>query len=370
MLAEIAVYLFAYAFHDLPVSSGSLAPFEMVVPKGCFYNPDPMAPLSCNPPACIPALSMIYVLFAKILFCSEQRHLVSAPTADGVYTLVAGINQWGVPVADITAYGFNTEGQGARIDMDGVDAYGFSLCHIGRSPDAEFVENEFPLFHLYQKLQRDSCGPGKYRGGSGTTTAYVIRHVPWALMHTNSVNFNTNANLGLFGGYPAASRPGIQVTNTNLWEKMARGDNDIPSNSIELITKRTIKGDYKVEPLQRIGRPLKSGEIFVDFSNGGAGYGDVLERDPESVMEDIRKEIISHWVAQNVYHVAYNLETLEVDQKKTEELRKAEFEMRGKRGKKYEDFVKEWLKKRPPEAVLKHWGSWPDAQPVRHIVRI
>jgi acetophenone carboxylase len=370
VLAEIAVYLFAYAFHDLPVSSGSLAPLDITVPEGCFYNPDSMAPLSCNPPACIPALSLIYILFGKMLFDSEQRHLVTAPHAGGVYTLVAGVNQWGVPVADITAYGFNTDGQGARLDNDGVDAYGFCLCHIGRSPDAEFVENEFPLFHLYQKFHKDSCGLGKYRGGSGTTTAYVTHHVPWAIMHSNSVSFNTSCNLGLFGGYPPSSRPGIQVTNTNLWEKLARGDNDIPSDTLELITKRSIKGDYKVESLQRVGRPINNGDIFTDISNGGAGYGDVLERDPEMVMEDIRSEIISHRVAQNIYRVAYDTSTLEVDYKKTEKLRQNEFENRKMQGKKYDDFMQLWSQKRPPDEALKHYGSWPDARKVRDIMRI
>jgi acetophenone carboxylase len=366
----IAVYLFAYAFHDLPVSSGSLAPIDLIVPEGSFYNADPKTPLSCNPPACIPALSVTFILFGKMLFDSEQRVIVSAPQANGVYTVVAGVNQWGVPVADITAYGFNTEGQGARFDMDGVDAYGFPLCHVGRSPDAEFVENEFPLFHLFQKFQRDSCGFGKYRGGSGTTTAYVIHHVPWALMNSNAVNFNTNANLGLFGGYPPASRPGIQVTNTDLWKRMASGDKEIPSDLLQLITERSIQGDYAVEALQRPGRVLKNGDIFTDLSDGGAGYGDVLERPPENVMEDLRREIISHWVAQNVYHVAYDPATLQVDYPKTEELRKLEFESRKTRGKKYEDFTKEWLKKRPPEEAIKHWGSWPDAKKVRDIMRI
>jgi N-methylhydantoinase B/oxoprolinase/acetone carboxylase alpha subunit len=370
VLAVIAVYLFAYAFHDLPVSSGTLAPLDIIVPKGCFYNPDSLAPLSCNPPACIPALSVIFILFGKMLFDSEQRSIVAAPQANGVYTLVAGVNQWGVSVADITAYGFNTEGQGARTDMDGVDAYGFPLSHVGRSPDAEYVENEFPLFHLFQKFQKDSCGFGKYRGGSGTTTAYVIHHMPWALMHSNAVNFNTNANLGLFGGYPPASRPGIQVSNTDLWEKMARGDRDIPSDLIQLITERTIEGAYEVEALQRPGRVLKNGDIFVDLSEGGAGYGDVLERSPEMVMDDLRGEIISHRVAQTVYRVAYDPTTLQVDAEKTEELRQMEFEDRKKRGRRYEDFEKVWLRKRPPEEALKHWGSWPDAHQVREIARI
>jgi acetophenone carboxylase len=370
VLAHICIYLFAFAFHDLPVSSGSLAPLEFVVPEGCFYHPDSMAPLSCNPPACLPVVSLSYILFGKMLFDSEQRHLVTAPTGDPVYTVVAGVNQWGVPISDITAYGFNTEGQGARLDMDGVDAYGFSFCHIGRSPDAEFVENEFPLFHLYQKFQKSSCGFGKYRGGSGTTTAYVVHHVPWAVMASNTANMNTNSNLGLFGGYAPASRPGIQITDTDLWEKMARGDKDIPSDTLELITKRSIKGNYTIETLQRPARPLNNGDVFTDLAGGGSGYGDALERAPEMVVEDLRKEIISHWVAQNVYHVAYDPETLEVDYQRTEELRQKEFESRKARGKKYDDFVREWSQKRPAEEAIKHWGSWPDAQPVRHIMRI
>lgn len=370
VLAEIAVYLFAYCFHDLPVSAGSLAPFDMVVPYGTFFNPDPMTPLSCNPPACIPALCLVHGLFQKILFDSEERHLVTAPHADGVYTLVAGVNQHGVPVADITAYGFNTDGQGARFNRDGVDAYGFSLCHIGRSPDAEFLESEFPLLHLYQKFKKDSCGFGKYRGGSGTTTAMIIYHVPWAVMHTNSVGFNVSPNQGLFGGYPPSSRPGIQIISTDVWEKMARGDKDIPSDTRELITKRSIKGDYQVEAMQRVGRPLNNGDIWVEISNGGPGYGDVLERNPDMVMDDLRKEIISHWVAHNIYHVNYDPSTLEVDYKKTEELRQKEREDRKTRGKKYEEFTREWLKKKPPEEALKHWGSWPDAEKVRYIVRL
>jgi acetophenone carboxylase len=115
---------------------------------------------------------------------------------------------------------------------------------------------------------------------------------------------------------------------------------------------------------------LKNGDIFTDISDGGAGYGDVLERAPEMVMEDLRREIISHRVARDVYHVAYDPASLQVDIPATEELRRLEFEARKRRGKKYEDFEKEWLLKRPPEEALKHWGSWPDAKKVREIVRV
>lgn len=370
VLAHLTIYLYAYAFHDLPVSSGSLVPLDIIVPDGCFYNPGPMAPISAGPPACCPVMSLSYILFAKMIFDSEERELVTAPAADGTYTLIAGLNQWGVPVADITSFGFNTDGQGARLDMDGVDAYGFTFCHTGRAPDAEFVENEFPLLHIYQKFCIDSAGLGKFRGGSGTTSAHMIHHVPWAAMSSTTVNHKITSNLGLFGGYPHPARPGIQISGTDILEKFAGGDKDIPSDTHELLKKRAIKGSYTLESANRTIRPLVNGDIFIDISTGGPGYGDVLERDPDMVIEDLRREIISHWTAQNVCCVVYDPDTLEVDYEKTKDLRDRKREERIKRGKTYEDFVKEWSQKRPSDEILKHYGSWPDAQPVRQIMRV
>jgi acetophenone carboxylase len=370
LLAPICVYLYAYAFHDLPVSSGSLVPLEVIVPEGSLYNPSPMAPIASSPPALLPVTSLSYILFAKMMFDSPERHLIAGSAADGTYTLVAGINQWGVPVADITSFGFNTEGQGARFDMDGVDAYGFCFCHVGKAPDAEYVEGEFPLLHLYQKFAKDTCGHGKYRGGSGTTSAHVIHHVPWAAMQSMTVSHRVTTNLGIFGGYPHAARPGVGIANTNLWEKMTRGDKDIPSDTLQLLTERAIQGIYTVESANRTTRPMMNGDILIDISAGGPGYGDVLERAPEMVMEDLRREIISHLTAQNVYHVAYDPGSFEVDYKKTEELRQKEREARKIKGKSWDEFVQEWSSKKPPEEALKWYGSWPDARTVSHIIRI
>ena len=78
---------------------------------------------------------------------------------------------------------------------------------------------------------------------------------------------------------------------------------------------------------------------------------------------------LSQWTADNVYHVAYDPETLEVDHEKTEELRRRERERRKEQGQRYEEFEREWSQKRLPEAALKHYGSWPDAKKVRDIIR-
>jgi len=103
---------------------------------------------------------------------------------------------------------------------------------------------------------------------------------------------------------------------------------------------------------------------------GGKGYGDVLEREPQAVVDDVRDEIISDWTAHNVYHVAYDDETWTADAEKTQELRRRESERRLSQGKSYDEFEKEWLKRRPSEDQLVYYGSWPDAKMVRQIIRI
>ena len=81
---------------------------------------------------------------------------------------------------------------------------------------------------------------------------------------------------------------------------MANGDKDLPTNVTELIRDRSIEGDYIVERAIRGAAPVMEGDIFVGNSLGGGGYGDVLDREPQSVIKDLKDELISDWVAQNI----------------------------------------------------------------------
>jgi acetophenone carboxylase len=59
-----------------------------------------------------------------------------------------------------------------------------------------------------------------------------------------------------------------------------------------------------------------------------------------------------------------------VNHKKTKKLREKERKKRIKLGKKHDEFLKTWLHKKPPARILKYYGSWPNAEPNREIVRI
>ena len=177
---------------------------------------------------------------------------------------------------------------------------------------------------------------------------------------------------GLFGGYPPNNQPGVGIENSNILELMARGEKNIPTSPEEIIKEKVIEGDYLL-PNSRTPRPPRvvfEGSLSAGGGTGGKGYGDVLEREPQAVVDDVRNEIVSDWIARNVYHVAYDAETWTADEEKTKELRQQEREDRLRRAKSYDEFEKEWLKKKPPEDQLAYYGSWPDAEVVNPVIRI
>ena len=102
-----------------------------------------------------------------------------------------------------------------------------------------------------------------------------------------------------------------------------------------------------------------NGETFYVPMGGGAGYGDVLERDPGMVLKDVKKGMCTHWAASNLYKIVYDEKTLRLDAEKTELLRDGERRERLKRGKKYNEFELEWSKLKPPEKILEYYGTYP-----------
>ena len=96
---------------------------------------------------------------------------------------------------------------------------------------------------------------------------------------------------------------------------------------------------------------------------------DPLERPAESVLEDLKKKIISDWTATNVYKVALDGEGRKVDAARTEQMRADERKSRLARGKPYDEFIAAWEKTSPPQEILQYYGKWPDATPLGPVFR-
>lgn len=369
--AHAAIYLFGVPFSDLPAASGIFSPMEFHVPEGTYLNANWDASVANAPVTNSATMSVISNAMTKLLFASGQHDISTAGYGcTGCSFVIAGVNQWGVPFSDILANVFNSEGGGGRFNRDGVDTWGFPWGAWGKGPDAEDMENEQPHIHLFFKHLQNSSGLGKYRGGSGATIATAVQSVPSLVYQSNVKNHKVPTAQGLFGGYPPSTHPGIKVVNTNYFEKMQKGDADLPSDVVELIKDRNVEGDYVVEGNIRSASALNQGDIFVGNSSGGGGYGDVLERDPEQVLQDVQNGIISEWVATNVYKVVFNFEEGVLDKEATAKVRLEERENRKKRGKRFDDFLKDWSKLKPAEEALEYFGVWPTGEPTKRIVRV
>ena len=371
-VGHISNFIYEYIFHDLPISSASFAPIDFIFPKGTVLNPDDKAATSCSVEGAIGLMCGLHNCFGKMMMTGgENWKQVSASQGNlGSGWGIAGISQWRLPFADEMPYSLNTEGQGGRATMDGINAFGFAWCVFGRAPNVEDIENEFPMIILLSDHWKDSCGHGKYRGGVGTVQVCVTHHMPALVHFAYSGNSRFQPQQPLFGGYLPPTEPGLSVIDSDVMQKMASGDSDLTLEFRDLVDKRSIKGQWVFKYCARTANQFKKGDILTfAFSVGGAGYGDSLDRDPELVMQDLRGEFISEWAAENIYKVAYDKERLRVNQEETNKMRHKEKEDRLSRGKPYASFEKEWLKQKPDEEILKFYGSWPDAKVVNPIQR-
>ena len=168
---------------------------------------------------------------------------------------------------------------------------------------------------------------------------------------------------------PSTERVAVRVVDTDVFEVLAEGG-EIPTNDIELLEGNALGGTVIREHQTRPARIVRRGEVICSSTQGGGGYGDVLEREPARVVDDLRKGTITDWVARNVYRVAYDPELLVVDEAETERLRAEERAGRLRRGKPWEEFHAEWNQLQPVEKALAYYGSWPDARPNREVIRI
>lgn len=368
VVGHLANYIYEYVFHDLPISSATFQPIDFVFPHNSCLSPDVRAASSNSVMICTGAMSSIANCVSRARFGTDDWKQVTASLGNGGNaTVIAGLSQWNMPFADMLAYPINTEGQGARATQDGMNAYGFPWCAFGRAPDVESMENEFPMVVPFSQHWSDSGGHGKYRGGVGTAQFWSAHHVPMLFMMAIADNSTIQTPQPLFGGYSPPTVPGLALRGVKTSELLRR----IKDQPIDLAG--LVRGDFGEvvsEPYGRSVRPIMGDEtITIGLSTGGAGYGDPIDRAPELVERDILDGLVSLWTAEKVYKVAWEAARQRVDVGTTRQLRADERKARLARGRRFADFEREWSLRKPPEEILKLYGSWPDAQVVTPVFR-
>ncbi|MCB2188252.1 MAG: hydantoinase B/oxoprolinase family protein, partial [Deltaproteobacteria bacterium] len=226
--------------------------------------------------------------------------------------------------------------------------------------DVETTEADRPFLYLFRNYFRNSYGHGKYRGGAGIGFGMMMHHVPWVYMGCFGFGSRFPATLGIFGGYAVPPVFLSTVRQSNLKELLAAGDSRLPRNLDQVYTgDNPEEGGREIHHITMPIQPFVNGETFYVPVGGGAGYGDVLERDPQAVLDDLRAGLIAEWAVTHVYKVVFDPATMRLDETGTRSLRDEALAERKAAGKPFDEFAAYWAEQKPNPEALTFYGTYP-----------
>jgi len=250
---------------DVPHNSGYMRPVTVIVPEGTILNARPPAAVAARALAAFRAFDATIGCLAKIV----PKRLMACGDGGASLITFSGLDGGG---RKYILTDMHLGAWGGRQDRDGVDGISSPLIAITNVP-VETIERETPLRITRYEFIPDSCGAGRFRGGLASLREYRIDSGS-AMVQFRSDRAKVRS-YGLFGGRPGASAR--NVLNPGPLEK-------------ELPSKHTTS--------------LNCGDVYRSVISGAGGWGDPLERDPQSVREDVRNEKVTRKFAAREFGVA------------------------------------------------------------------
>jgi N-methylhydantoinase B/oxoprolinase/acetone carboxylase alpha subunit len=358
--AAMGVYLFSYFFRGLLPNAGLLQPVKVLVEGPSIANSTAYVAHGEGTSIAACVVQSLQVIGSKILFSSDYREGVQSPHSRNVLGYIyAGENARGYQTANFTGTN-NAAGGGGRFDSDAESALGFYWGPFTDSGEVEDNDSRMPHLMLGRVIDKNYHGFGKYRGGAplveiGTPCA----HRGCFLTSWGSAD-RLSHNPGLMGGYYGPPNPRFIIRNSDLFDRIRAGEILDIYSQYDLLTKQPLKGEYILEASPQNTQKFQEGDLFISAVGGGGGYGDVLEREPDQVLKDLREQMITPDIALNVYGVVLDTEGIGIDRKATEARRRAIRDERLCKGKPFREFMAEWKAKRPAKEIVEYYGHYPE----------
>ena len=297
---------------DIPWNEGVTKPVKMVAPEGTLVNARRPAPVSIATIGMVNVVNCLSLqVISKMLGATEKYKHCATAVWHGTH-VVEFINGL-LPSGEFSIY-HSTESfpgsGGGRAFKDGVDNGGEIPNTVSRAANIERCELNFSLQYLYRRVVPDSGGPGKYRGGCSHEWAYIPYGSPEnkftsVLMPGKGTLFTPS--LGIFGGLPGCNADYIEFRESNASEWPSRLSETKGREEYISFGVTDIVGD----------------DIFYGRLCGGGGYGDPLDRDPESVLSDVLQGLVTSGPARDIYGVVIDLKNNKVDVEATRKQRLA-----------------------------------------------
>ncbi len=171
------------------------------------------------------------------------------------------------------SYTWSEGGQGARSYSDGPSFAMFLYGAGAQNQPIEVHERWYPIMYERFEVEPDSCGDGRFRGGYGS-------HRRWQMLG-DAVN-------SIHGDRNEVTPPGV-----------AGGTNGGPNRLVLNMG----ADDERELGMFATNIQLKAGDAIDFVSNGGGGFGEPLDREPEAILTEVIDGFLTLGKARDVYGV-------------------------------------------------------------------
>ncbi len=256
---------------DMPHNDGMVRPVNIIIPEGTILNASYPAATTYGNHLCPNNADAIMRALAPAI---PDR--VTAEWNELLCSLTTGIDpRSGDPYVDIGFMGLKG-GSGAIKGMDGYDHIGMIDASGGvLDQDYEMFEQQTPHLLKCHEYWTDSAGAGRWRGGLGVITEFII-----GSDDTQVVTFGDGDVEPAYGAHG-----GGEGTLNTIWLEYPDG------TRYQCTTKDLVRG-------------VPKGTLYHQEAGGGGGYGNPHERKAEKVAWEVKNEIISEKAAREIYGVA------------------------------------------------------------------
>ena len=332
---QVFVTLSSVLFWNVPWNGGMVEPISLIAPEGSVVN--------CSFPAAVGSgvhtvgtliTEVTHECVAKMLFAAGLYEDVNSSWfGSGVGPIFGGMNQMGDTFGGMILDGFGA-GVGGTPERDGVDTGAVMMNPTSQISDVEMIEMNLPFMYLGRKQAMDSGGFGKHDGGMGPEMIYMVYNPAFMILGLSGSGRKAPAGFGMFGGYPTCLQETRFAYDSKIRDWLKESKSPRTFDDLAKLDGRVVDAPHCF-PVQ----PISNFDLIGNRGCAGGGYGDPLDRDPESVCYDVRMSVISLETAEKVYGVSVDPKTFESIPSETEALRE---KIRGERiqqGKRIKDQI-------------------------------
>jgi N-methylhydantoinase B len=262
------VYVLYSLDRRLFLNTGVCRVCRCILPDGTIVNPQFPAAVGLRT---LSVQRLQGVIFGAFVQAARDR-LPAGPASGGPIMNVNSIdNRTGRRV--MASIGPITGGAGGNPREDGAEGSGANSSFLKNTP-VEINEAEVPIKILRYGLVRDSGGAGKFRGGMAVEMRFAAQ-APNTRVTARNRDRSRFSSWGVLGGRAGSQSSFLLNPGSN---------HEVDLGNTDIVT-------------------IGPGDVVHVASGGAGGWGDPLERDPEAVLTDVKRRLVSPESAADDYGV-------------------------------------------------------------------